>query len=649
LKISFEITKGGGDDVDKSARAGARETPLTSQQIATVTQGAKITSDAPASAEPPSPGPVPIASEPKTDGGRPAVNDAPIRYPFPYAVNQTLTPRGESARLMPFEQLRVLADVFDIVRIAIEARKDQITQLAWDFAPRQRSRSKAPTAAEKQKIDTLRAFFAKPDRRHGWQTWIRMLLEEVLVVDALSIYKRRTKGPTGGVNGGSLYALELIDGATIKPLLDGRGFAPLPPYVAYRQIIQGRPVVGGDCTIEQLLYRPRTVRTWTPYGLSPVECVMLTVNTALNRQMFNLSYYAEGNIPEGLMSTPDGWSVDQIQQFQKYWDTLLAGNIRTRSRLRFVGPKMAESVYQFKKESFDTKFDEWLLQIVCAAFGVQPQELGFTQQINKSQGDSQENITYRRGVKPIAGYVKDILDEVIATDLGMPDFESIHTGGEAEDRKAQAEIDKIYWSIGKTSTDELRARDGEEMIGLGPIVMTNEGPVFVEQLVKDKDHNPLTSNVRDVAAPEDDLSKQNTDEAAARKKGKVDVDAGDDTGDDDDAEKAVDDAVRGEVSSFRRWCTNRVKVGKSIDASKFESDLLALDTRERIVKAIVDSGGTVAAIASTFNAVEKASTEASIKSSAQRRYRRVMKSHFSELADALSAHLHTGITATEGE
>jgi predicted metal-dependent hydrolase len=107
--------------------------------------------------------------------------------------------------------------------------------------------------------------------------------------------------------------------------------------------------------------------------------------------------------------------------------------------------------------------------------------------------------------------------------------------------------------------------------------------------------------------------------------------------------------VRGEVSSFRRWCTNRVKVGKSIDASKFESDLLALDTRERIVKAIVDSGGTVAAIASTFNAVEKASTEASIKSSAQRRYRRVMKSHFSELADALSAHLHTGITATEGE
>ena len=60
-----------------------------------------------------------------------------------------------------------------------------------------------------------------------------MLLEDMLVIDAATLYPRYNRG-------GSLYALDIIDGATIKPLIGEDGRAPEPPDPAYQQILQRR-------------------------------------------------------------------------------------------------------------------------------------------------------------------------------------------------------------------------------------------------------------------------------------------------------------------------------------------------------------------------------------------------------------------------
>src|SRR2546430_5947645 len=81
-------------------------------------------------------------------------------------------------------------------------------------------------------IERAAAFLATPDRANGYQfaQWLSMLLEEVFVLDALPIYPRYTFG-------GDLWSLEIIDGSTIKPLLDERGGRPLAPFPAYQQIL----------------------------------------------------------------------------------------------------------------------------------------------------------------------------------------------------------------------------------------------------------------------------------------------------------------------------------------------------------------------------------------------------------------------------
>lgn len=553
----------------------------------------------------PDPGPLPATPAP---AGVDDLRAQPIRFQFPYAINQFVTPRGGG--LTPFDTLRRFADVFDVARVCIETRKDQICSLQWDVALKD-AKGK-PTPALQRKLDDVRAFlFGKPDKRRDFATWLRMAIEEVLVIDALAIYKRRTRG-------GDLYALEIKDGSTIKPLLDASGDTPMPPFVAYRQIIYGRPVQGGDCSADELIYRPRTVRSHTPYGLSPTEAILLTVNAALNRQIFNLQYYAEGNVPEGLISAPENWTPQQISDFQQYFDAMLAGDLAQRRRLKIVGKGMADKVYEFKEATFDTAYDEWLMRIACAAYAVPPQEIGFTQDVNRATGQMQENVVYRRGVKPLAGFLKSILDDVLATDLGAPEIAAVFNGGETEDALVRAQTDAVYVNMGKVSVDELRIRDGDEPIGLGPFVMTPTGPIFVSELVASVDDDPDTTDLGDD-------SVNPTDPDAADTQGPAGGDA------------TISDQ---ELKKWRRVAIQCVKRGQPVRA--FRADHLSVPLHTSIAKAL--SGvTTVAGVVSVFDRVEKGHTLAGKLRRAENGLRRKTATFFRDQGKALADHVSAKI------
>jgi hypothetical protein len=457
-------------------------------------EAARLASGAPATAQPADPGPLPNPTE---------TTRQPVRFDVPYGYNQTVTPgRGKQTS---FGVLRQLARVSDLTRICIEVRKDQLTSIKWDVVPREKQGKNS--AAVTARCAAAKAFFNKPDKRRSFSRWLRHAMEDVFVVDALSIYRQPTRG-------GQLYALRIIDGTTIVPLVDHQGEIPEAPNVAYRQIVRGQPIEGGDCSVDQLYYLPRTV-TESPYGLSPTEAVLLTINAALNRQVFNLNYYSEGNVPRGLMSAPENWTAKQIADYQTIFDELIAGNLNVRSRIKLVGKGMAESLKLMADPDFKTEFDEWLMKIHCAAFAVTPAEIGFTDDVNKSSGDSQENLSYRRGVRPLSLFFKELFDDVLANGLDSPDLEWAWSGGEPEDKKLQAEVDKIYWSIGKVSTDELRVRDGQEPVGLGPCIETPLGPMPIDQMLETiADDDPNTNEVDPPDAADDEPAAR---EAEAQK------------------------------------------------------------------------------------------------------------------------------------
>ncbi len=67
---------------------------------------------------------------------------------------------------------------------------------------------------------------------------------------------------------------------------------------------------------------------------------LLVVNIALRRQLWQLDYFTEGSIPDALIGVPQGWTPDQIKQFQDYPSLTLP---RKRGRVRVGSPAISPS------------------------------------------------------------------------------------------------------------------------------------------------------------------------------------------------------------------------------------------------------------------------------------------------------------------
>ena len=362
------------------------------------------------------------------------------QFDYPFAVNSATSLRSTEA--VDFPTLRALADSYDILRLALETRKDQMGKLTWGVQLK-------GTGEQDATAEAIEAFLQEPDGEHDFGTWFRMLLEDLMVLDAPCVYVRRTLG-------GAPFAFEVIDGATIKRLLDGRGRTPLAPDPAYQQIIKGMPAV--DYSRDELLYKPRNPRAQKVYGFGPVEQVILTVNIALRRQVSQLQYYTEGNIPDMLASVPKTWSAQQIKEFQLIWDELMAGDSAARRRLRFLPGEMALTKTQ--TESLFDQYDEWLSRVICYAFSLPPG--AFVKQQNRATAESSQEVALEEGLAPLMEWATSFMNRLIRMGWGTTDYEFAWKMDVDVDPQVQAGIDHIYITDGVRRVNEVRADHGWE-------------------------------------------------------------------------------------------------------------------------------------------------------------------------------------------
>lgn len=371
------------------------------------------------------------------------------QWDFPAGYNLSTLSRPYEP--VTFATLRALADGYDLLRLVIETRKDQVAGHMWAINRRDKA---SPSSTVQERIEAASAFLARPDGIHCFADWLRILLEEVFVTDAAALYMSRDRS-------GRLRALMPLDGATIKPILDSWGRTP-QPYLengttiyppAYQQILKGYPAI--DYSVRDLIYRPRNRRVNHAYGYSPVEQIVTTVNIALRRQMYLLNYFTEGNIPDSLIGVPENWTPDQIASYQKYWDAYFDGDQGRRRRAKFVPGGVAKTFVQTSEPELKGAFDEWLARLVCFALSISPQAL--TQTMNRATAETQKDLSEEEGLAPILGWAKHLIDDVLAAELDGGDLEFCWC---SESRIHPVEQEKIlasYTSIGILTINEARA------------------------------------------------------------------------------------------------------------------------------------------------------------------------------------------------
>jgi hypothetical protein len=404
-----------------------------------------------------------------------------------YVPGYNLTTQPRFTEPVDFQSLRAFADAYDPLRLIIERRKDQMGRLPWTIrakhaGPGRRPKVSALPASMRSRIDDVTAFMRRPDYDHPFRPWLRSLLEDLLVIDAPTLYCERTFG-------GQLVGLRVMDGGIIKRVIDDKGRTPRPirwtgaPFMwngkdvnaenhaalgfkiegglawppAYQQILHGMPAV--DYTARDIVQRPMNPRPHKIYGFSPVEQVMTTVNIAMRRQFSQFEYYREGNQPAGFFTLPPSWGPDQVQRFQDYFDNLFAGNLGQRRRIKFVAGEKGS--YQALQEApLKSEFDEWLTRICCFAFSYPPN--AFVHMLNRASGEQHEKQAEEEGLQPTKQWASELLNEIIAREFDTDDIEFAWVEEDEIDQEKQAKILCSYADSGALTLNEVRERLGEE-------------------------------------------------------------------------------------------------------------------------------------------------------------------------------------------
>jgi hypothetical protein len=430
----------------------------------------------------------------------------PRIHQYPVGINLQLN-RGH----VPWDTLKHAADQ-PLFRACIEIRKQRIATLDWCFrvkpayAARMALRSgknqyKVEDELRKEfqdEIDRLTSFWEIPDRKNGLEfaDWIGEVQEEQLVWDALAVYPQKTYG-------GDLNHFTVIDGSTVKPLLDEQGGRPMPPLPAFQQVLYGFPrgdftadtvdldgelVVPGAFSSSQLVYRRKVVRTWTPYGFSPTEQALLDGSLWDKRFRWMMAEYTEGAQPvQWLVNHGEiDWDVQQLLGYEKFLNDRLSGKTGQRYRNPLLPAGIEPVRSEQAPERYRPEYDLFLIKLQAMHFGVTMPELGFTDAGGLGSAgyhEGQEDIQFRKDLTSVR-YLNNFVTGLSRTHLGMSDaVEFTFLGLDEEDEGVADAIDDSRLRGARTTINETRGK-----IGLPPLdfpeadmlmLMTQRGVVFM--------------------------------------------------------------------------------------------------------------------------------------------------------------------------
>jgi len=157
----------------------------------------------------------------------------------------------------------------------------------------------------------------------------------------------------------------------------------------------------------EIIYMMQMPRADSIYGTSPLSRVVDIILNLTYGSEFNLDFYTNNNMPDGAI-TLQGADKSQVKSFRenmenqfRYTDDI--GN----KRKKFYKHPISTTEVKFTPFNFTSKDMEvlaqqqWFTKVLWMAFGVNAEEMGFTEDSNKSTSEEQIKAFKRKAIKPL--------------------------------------------------------------------------------------------------------------------------------------------------------------------------------------------------------------------------------------------------------
>jgi phage portal protein BeeE len=367
----------------------------------------------------------------------------------PYAFPSRALPKPTPANLRRFAETPV-------VRRAINLIKDRVAAMDWQVRlKRDQDPDRVAFAAKRQRI--LRRSLEFPNASDSFRTLMEQAIEDALVGGFGAVEMELTGDPARP------FELWPVDGATIRidPRWEGSADA-----IRYAQVT-GFP--GADQTIQladnQLIYVRMNPRSFTPFGLGPLEVAFDTVNALLSAHSFAGKLASNAVVQYALWlneTTPM-----QHERLIRWWQDEIEGT----GRVPLLSTEQKPEVLRFAQGTdadLRLNWQEFLIRMVANAFSLPPVLLGLEQDVNRSTAAELLDEAFHSAIVPLARLIAEHLTrDLFAKRLGWPEFEFVFNDLDATDEMQEVQMQTALLAAGVLTVNEVRA-----MRGLAPLPPT---------------------------------------------------------------------------------------------------------------------------------------------------------------------------------
>jgi phage portal protein BeeE len=198
-------------------------------------------------------------------------------------------------------------------------------------------------------------------------------------------------------------------------------YAAQAAYFQYGWSGVGLPVPFGR---REIIYIAANGRSDNIYGRSPLEILYDTLLTLIYGQQYNLDFYLNGNTPDGLLHL-----AGADQEIAEAMQQRMANKFRVKDGLEnerrighrypvYGGPEANFIPFNLSAKDMEIiEQQKWFTKLVWSAFGVTPDEMGYTEDSNKAVSQTQTGVHKRKALKPLLKKIEYAINSQLMPEL----------------------------------------------------------------------------------------------------------------------------------------------------------------------------------------------------------------------------------------
>ena len=367
---------------------------------------------------------------------------------------------------------------------------------------RLRDPSETPNSEQKEVMNSIELFlenrgFSDASDRDDFDTFIRKIVRDSLTYDQMcfEVIPDRKGKPA---------EILAVDAATIRAASENyqadQTWMEMVPNkkneeVKWVQVVDGTIV--SWFTARELAFgvrNPRTNINLQPYGFSELEQLIHQITSHLYAEEYNSKFFSQGGTTKGIInikSDPNGvGNKEQLDSFKRQWRAQVNGMTGAWKTPVLQVPNGIEyiNVSQSNREMEFEKWMNYLVNIVCAVYQIDPAEVNFPNNggVSGNGGsvfESSQEVKLKnskdKGLKPLMRFIESIINKFVVSKFSQ-DYVFVFTGLDEKSEEEKAELDTKQVKTWRT-VNEIRKEHGEKPLENGDIILDPSYLNYIQQ------------------------------------------------------------------------------------------------------------------------------------------------------------------------